>query len=77
MDWTILLFHSKWTIAFVFGFAVSPACPADKPALLGPRRNPPHPRDLITSPGPLTWTVPASLSLPCWRVITKPRSAKA
>ena len=20
MDWTILLFHSKWTIAFVFGF---------------------------------------------------------
>nr|XP_019843790.1 PREDICTED: uncharacterized protein LOC109578748 isoform X1 [Bos indicus] len=37
----------------------------------------PYPRDLITSPGPLMRTVPASLSLPCWRVITKPCSAKA
>ncbi|XP_043311145.1 uncharacterized protein LOC122432910 [Cervus canadensis] len=37
----------------------------------------PYPRDLITSPGALMRTVPASLPLLCWRVITKPRSAKA
>ena len=28
MDWTILLFHSKWTIAFVFGFGECGSAPA-------------------------------------------------